>query len=1432
MALTETTFGPSLGGSRERLDTRESEVLDAVADSGPLLVPGGNFLLEAQYDRLGPDLLLRGDGQSVFIRGYFTHRDTPDLYSENGGAIVSGSSVLRLVGPLTPGQFAQVQDGSVAGTAAVGVVDIAEGRVLLLRSDGNNVLAETGTEIFFGDVVETEAGASIGITFIDDSTFALGESGRMVIDEFVYEPAEGVGQSVFNVLKGVFSFVSGDIAEGSDDAMTVNTPVLSIGVRGTTVAGRAAAEGSENTVTLLPDAGGSVGAIAVSNQAGVQVMSQPFATTTVSSLFEPPPIPTTLATSEIQDLYGNIAQALPDAPLRREQGGGADRGEVQSDQQQGQSEQQIEEEQSEAEDQDTAEEGDVDEETGDLQEGEDLEEGSEIFDGEEQGLADGEAASPQEGSLEERQGPEGNIEEFSAVSDAEDASYDETASGPDDQETLDEFEEREPRRFDTARDAFDDALAEGATEEEAFAEAARAMGRTEEESLVAQEAYAQALSEGLSEREAIWQAENAVMDEFGADFRGPGEEQIGAARDALSDAIEGGATTEQALRSVLSPGSTWEEVDAAREATWQSFDEAWQGGDTGTFAQYVEESGVGGQGMDTFMDVLGEGGSVDDAWRVAETQYMADRLGDRAKINQDGHIEVDWSDGFEFDWLGNSLWAQGFDPHLAARAKVRETLNEILITQNLSEGTISRFGETLDLTTGDDNLNGSDFKDSQFVASQGSTLGGTDTVNGGDGQNEMSFTKLDNILMSFDFGTDIGTYSTSNGSITGSVTLLNIDQFFVDDGAEDRQRLSLEIDSGIGVVLSGTSSANTINLTSDQSFGSGSTQVTLDADASAFFGSIIFGKAGNDVITSSQGEDIIFGGSGDDTINSGAEIDTIQAGTGDDIVVISQTSDVKVGDDYEEISGGANGNTGDSLQIGDSNTTSSQLEFILGDQTTFNGVSLSGFENLTFFKDNTTLQAFEEVFVQFDTIKAVGGAALSSFDADSDGVGVTLVGAGSTLNLSSVSTVSDVVTNLSAKKTEFDDGYNITDADDSIGRTLTGSAKNDTLRGLGGDDIFVMGGGRDVLIGGAGADTFKIAADSDITSGLEVSGGAGTDTLSISSTSVSELNFPDDNSSTVSFATLETFNITGGAAGGVAVSIGANELSKLTTVTADGTADSLKVFSRFGEGDVDLRDMTITDVETISMTEASFLQTLRINGDTTFTGVTTITGTVGSDNTADDTVDFNGDRNFSGFTFTNIDLLRLQDGSGSQQTISLSSATSLGVTEIQNFTSGSGSAADIFDYTSALKSGDGSTISAGTGGTNQLELSTANAGSSAVTAISGNDTGLVEFEDSDLSALGIDLSTSTSSVILDGIETILESSDSGFQLTGSSTQVAQGATDTDMLLVFFEGEDDAVIVRYQETGTASNSSAADYNDELSLVAILDGVGSLVDANVV
>ena len=34
------------------------------------------------------------------------------------------------------------------------------------------------------------ADANMGIKFVDDTNFALGESGRMVIDEMIYDPIE------------------------------------------------------------------------------------------------------------------------------------------------------------------------------------------------------------------------------------------------------------------------------------------------------------------------------------------------------------------------------------------------------------------------------------------------------------------------------------------------------------------------------------------------------------------------------------------------------------------------------------------------------------------------------------------------------------------------------------------------------------------------------------------------------------------------------------------------------------------------------------------------------------------------------------------------------------------------------------------------------------------------------------------------------------------------------------------------------------------------------------------------------------------------------------------------------------------------------------------------------------------------------------------
>ena len=111
-----------------------------------------------------------------------------------------------------------------------------------IRADGTRVELEPGSPVYQGDVLQTETGGAIEITFIDDTAFTIGEEGRMVLDELVFDPETNEGSSSFSVVQGVFSFVSGAIAKTGSDAMTVRTPVATIGIRGTQVAVQAAAE--------------------------------------------------------------------------------------------------------------------------------------------------------------------------------------------------------------------------------------------------------------------------------------------------------------------------------------------------------------------------------------------------------------------------------------------------------------------------------------------------------------------------------------------------------------------------------------------------------------------------------------------------------------------------------------------------------------------------------------------------------------------------------------------------------------------------------------------------------------------------------------------------------------------------------------------------------------------------------------------------------------------------------------------------------------------------------------------------------------------------------------------------------------------------------------------------------------------------------------
>ena len=76
--------------------------------------------------------------------------------------------------------------------------------------------------------------------------------------------------------------------------MQVTTPVLTIGVRGTQVAGKANQDGEENEIVLLPNEDGTVGQVMITNQSGSVLLTEAYQATTIATALQPPTVPVIL----------------------------------------------------------------------------------------------------------------------------------------------------------------------------------------------------------------------------------------------------------------------------------------------------------------------------------------------------------------------------------------------------------------------------------------------------------------------------------------------------------------------------------------------------------------------------------------------------------------------------------------------------------------------------------------------------------------------------------------------------------------------------------------------------------------------------------------------------------------------------------------------------------------------------------------------------------------------------------------------------------------------------------------------------------------------------------------------------------------------------------------------------------------------------------
>jgi hypothetical protein len=141
--------------------------------------------------------------------------------------------------------------GKVAATNGPVIIEHAGAAIVQANVAGESIQTKIGDPVYLGDVVRTGADGRVGINFVDGTSFNLSSNARMTLDEYVYDPGGKSNSTIFNLTRGTFVFVAGQVAKTGN--MRIETPVATMGVRGTTPHVEISDDGSTRFSTLIEE---------------------------------------------------------------------------------------------------------------------------------------------------------------------------------------------------------------------------------------------------------------------------------------------------------------------------------------------------------------------------------------------------------------------------------------------------------------------------------------------------------------------------------------------------------------------------------------------------------------------------------------------------------------------------------------------------------------------------------------------------------------------------------------------------------------------------------------------------------------------------------------------------------------------------------------------------------------------------------------------------------------------------------------------------------------------------------------------------------------------------------------------------------------------------------------------------------------------------
>lgn len=116
-----------------------------------------------------------------------------------------------------------------AFSQVAGVVVEAAQPAELQRGSGRVAISER-MQLQLGDIITTGQNGRVQIIFSDETRIAVSANSRLVIDEVLFDNTNRASRFAVSAVAGAFRFISGNSAP---DAYSINTPLATLGIRGT-----------------------------------------------------------------------------------------------------------------------------------------------------------------------------------------------------------------------------------------------------------------------------------------------------------------------------------------------------------------------------------------------------------------------------------------------------------------------------------------------------------------------------------------------------------------------------------------------------------------------------------------------------------------------------------------------------------------------------------------------------------------------------------------------------------------------------------------------------------------------------------------------------------------------------------------------------------------------------------------------------------------------------------------------------------------------------------------------------------------------------------------------------------------------------------------------------------------------------------------------